>query len=72
MNWEQFGKYIGIQGVIALLLMSGYIIMTVTGKPVTQEYVSIMMIVVGFFFGKNGYNYLSLAQRIISTPESRE
>lgn len=56
--WEAFGKYVGIQGLLALGLGTGYIYLSVTGGIVPEGYENLLLIILGFYFGKNGNNIL--------------
>lgn len=55
---DYFFKYVGIQGVVALLFGIGYVIMTVNGTPVPEGYEKFMTVIMGFVFAiasKNGF-----------------
>jgi uncharacterized membrane protein len=51
---EKFSKYIGVQGIIALLLIVGYIITACLMIDLPQEYTYFTALVLGFYFAKNG------------------
>jgi len=56
--WKGFNTYVGIQGVIALLLIIAYIASIFIPASLPEGFVEIMLIVIGFFFGKNGGAYI--------------
>jgi hypothetical protein len=58
MTWEGFSKYLGVQGIVTLLLVGCYCYMVAMNLPVSPEFQGVMTIVIGFTFGKNGTNYL--------------
>lgn len=53
-GWDAFNKYVGVQGVLALLLVGGYIVATFTGAALPNGYGELMTFVTGFYFAKNG------------------
>lgn len=61
-GWDGFAKYVGVQGLLALLLggVIGYL--AVVRVPIPQELIGVFGIVVGFYFGKNGRMIVSDAQ----------
>lgn len=56
---EQFDKYCGIQGVLALMLTAGAIFLMVNGKEVPNDMFGLLGISWGFYFSKNGTKLLS-------------
>lgn len=52
--WEGFSKYCGIQGLIAIILVGGYIVFTACRIPIDNLYTNVMTLVIGFYFAKNG------------------
>lgn len=52
--WDGFGKYLGVQGVLAFLLVGGYIYMAIALVTPPQSYDLAMGAVCGFYFAKNG------------------
>lgn len=61
-GWDGFAKYVGVQGLLALLLggVIGYL--AVVQVPIPQELIGVFGIVVGFYFGKNGRMIVADAQ----------
>jgi hypothetical protein len=55
---EGFGKYIGIQGIVFLLLIFGYIGAIFAKVPLPEGYTELLTLVVGFYFAKNGTNVI--------------
>ena len=53
-GWEGFAKYCGIQGILAMALVGGYITAVFVGVLLPDGYTEIMVFVCGFYFGKNG------------------
>jgi hypothetical protein len=53
-GWDGFAKYVGVQGVLALMMGGAIVYLMVTGRPIGQEVTGIFGIIVGFYFGKNG------------------
>jgi len=56
--WKGFNTYFGIQGVIALILIGAYVASIFIPAALPDGFVEIMLIVIGFFFGKNGGAYV--------------
>ena len=52
--WEGFAKYVGIQGILSLVLVGGYVAGIFTGVPLPEQYDNLMNLVVGFYLAKNG------------------
>ena len=63
MSWEGFSKYVGIQGVLALLLVVGYIAAIFVPVELPESYANVMTFVVGFYFAKNGGNMFNAARK---------
>ena len=57
MTWQGFSKYVGVQGVIATLLVGGFVYASVSGIELGNVYENILITVVSFVFGKNGASY---------------
>lgn len=53
-GWDAFNKYVGIQGILGLLLVGGYIYSTVAGLTLPEQYYNLTFGVVGYYFAKNG------------------
>ena len=56
--WEGFNKFIGIQGVIALILLLGYVAAPYTNTALPEGYTELMSLVFGFYFAKNGVSVI--------------
>ena len=52
--WEGFDKYCGIQGILALALVGGYIAAAFLDVVLPAGYTEITTFVCGFFFHRNG------------------
>jgi hypothetical protein len=65
-NWEAFKKYFGVRGVLAIVLVGGYVFMTAKGIPVPDAYGNLTFGVVGLMLGKNGGSYISAANNIVN------
>lgn len=59
-GWAAFGKFVGIQGVLALVLVIGYVIASLTNVMLSDTYVNITFAVIGFYFAKNGVGILDV------------
>jgi hypothetical protein len=57
--WAGFSKYVGIQGIIALLMLIGYVAAPYTGVILPEGYTELMSLVFGFYFAKNGVGVLA-------------
>jgi len=53
---EQFGKYVGVQGIVFLLLSVGYIAAPFVEVVLPEGYTEILTLTFGFYFAKNGTN----------------
>lgn len=62
-GWDGFAKYIGIQGVLAVILLCGLVYLVVTGNTVPDAYYGIMGAVIGFYFAKNGVGILDIVTK---------
>lgn len=60
---ETFGKYIGVQGVLAFLLVAGYIAAPFLDVALPEGYTEIAVLVLGFYFGKNGVGIVGSLRR---------
>ena len=49
-----FYKYVGVQGVLAILLVIGYIYAAVSEVNLIEGYTEITTFTLGFYFAKNG------------------
>jgi hypothetical protein len=53
-TWEDFNKFVGVQGLMALVLLSGFVFASVKQTPLPEIYMNLMTLVVGYYFAKNG------------------
>lgn len=53
-GWDGFGKYVGIQGVLAVTMTAAAIGLMYLGKPVPSEAWGLLGVAWGVFFAKNG------------------
>ena len=56
---EQFNRYIGVQGVLAFILVMGYIVAIFTATVLPEGYSNLMTLILGFYFAKNGIGLLA-------------
>ena len=57
--WEGFAKYLGVQGIMALALVGGFIYATIAQLPLPDLYTNVMTLVVGYYFAKNGVGIIA-------------
>jgi len=62
-GWESFGKYVGIQGIIALIMLAGYVATPYARVTLPAGYTELMSLVLGFYFAKNGTGVISALRR---------
>jgi len=60
---ELFAKYVGIQGVLALLITIAMIVMIFMLLVVPKELWVLLGLSWGFYFGKNGGNVVQAVKR---------
>lgn len=65
---EFFGKYIGILGVITVLLVVGYIVAPYADVILPPGYTEITLLVVGGYVGKNGIPAAQAARSRVIDP----
>lgn len=68
--WESFTKYVGVPGLVTIILVGGYVYMAIAQVPVPEAYNALMTTVAGFTFGKNGTNYLAKLRAMQSVTEA--
>ena len=62
MEWfEAFDKYIGVQGVLALLLSVAAVVFVSRGQVIPDEVWTLLCLAWGFYFAKNGSKIVSSA-----------
>ncbi len=59
---DWFGKYIGIQGVIALLLVIVYVVAALAVIALPTGYTELLSLTIGFYFAKNGVGVIRAAR----------
>jgi hypothetical protein len=57
--WEGFAKYVGVSGVIALMLVGAYVASVFVPAQLPPGFEQVMLLVVGYYFGKNGHNIVN-------------
>ena len=57
--WDDFGKYVGVQGIMGLMLLGGFIYASVAQIVLPDAYTNLMTLVIGFYFAKNGVSVLA-------------
>ena len=57
--WEDFNKYVGVQGLMGLGLVGGFIYASLAGLTLAENYTSLMTLVIGYYFAKNGVGILA-------------
>lgn len=60
--WEGFGKYVGIQGVLAIAFGLGLVIAPFAHVELPELYDKALMFVLGLYAGKNGLNAIKAAR----------
>lgn len=58
-NWEAFNKYIGVQGILAVVLLCGFVAAIFARITLPDLYDNLMTFVIGFYFAKNGVGVLT-------------
>ena len=61
--WELLEQSVLIQGTLALAFSGAIIAMYVTGKPVPQELVALVSLILGYFFGAKNAQSLERVAR---------
>jgi len=51
---DWFGRYVGVQGIVFLLLTAGYIAAPFMEVTLPDGYTELVTLVTGFYFAKNG------------------
>lgn len=70
--WENFGKYIGVQGLMALTMVGGFVFANLTGRMVSSLYTELMTLIIGFYFAKNGVSVLERLKDILTGKNVKE
>lgn len=58
-NWEAFNKYIGVQGILAIVLLGGFVGSIFAHITLPDLYDNLMTFVIGFYFAKNGVGVIA-------------
>lgn len=53
-GWDGFAKYVGVQGLLALMMGGAIVYLMIVAKPITTEVWAAFTFILGFYFGKNG------------------
>lgn len=69
-GWDKFNKYIGVQGIIALALVGGFIFASVSHDPLPDLYTQLMTLVLGYYFAKNGVGILEKLAELLHPAAS--
>ncbi|MDD3427583.1 MAG: hypothetical protein PHR42_01435 [Caldisericia bacterium] len=54
-GWDAFAKYVGVQGILALVSTGAMIYMNIANIIVPEPVYSLVGLAWGFYFAKNGY-----------------
>lgn len=57
--WEGFGKYVGVQGVMGIMLLGGFVYASLEEIVLPALYSNMMTLVIGYYFAKNGVGILA-------------
>lgn len=61
---DGFAKYVGIQGILAVVTTCAVIAMAVLRYTIPPELWSLQGISWGFYFAKNGYSIANIGKRV--------
>lgn len=61
-GWANFNKYVGIQGILAVMLVASIIYMAITQIPIPDVLIGLGGAACGFYFAKNGPNLITAAR----------
>lgn len=64
--WQYFVKYVGVQGIIAVLLTVVIIIIVVNRLTLGSEIYAIYGAVLGYYFGHNGKYFVKQEEQEVS------
>ena len=54
-GWDAFAKYVGVQGLLALLTTIAVLVFLGMGRVIPGELYGLVGVAWGFYFAKNGY-----------------
>jgi hypothetical protein len=57
--WEDFAKYVGVQGLMGLILVFGFVYGSLQSIVLPDNYLSMMTLVIGYYFAKNGVGIIA-------------
>lgn len=63
---EGFKQYVGIPGVLAVIVGVGYVYAMIAGIELPAEYVTVLNMLIGVFVGKNGNNAATAVKKKLS------
>jgi hypothetical protein len=63
--WEGFAKYVGVSGIIALMLVGAYVASVFVPAQLPPGFEQVMLLVVGYYFGKNGGNIVNAFAKVV-------
>lgn len=66
---QSFAKYVGVQGVCAIALIIGYVTAALIGRVLPTEYNSLLTLVLGYYFAKNGVGILDSLKSILTAKK---
>jgi len=67
-GWLKFHKYVGVQGILSLALAGTLIYMMVAQLAIPDILIGLLGTSWGFYFAKNGPNFVTAARAPRSTP----
>lgn len=62
-GWAAFGKYVGVQGILAFVLIGGYVIASVGRIQLPDTYNNLTFAVLAYYFAKNGVGIMDIITR---------
>jgi hypothetical protein len=62
MDWEKFDKYVGIQGILAVVMTIAVLAWNTFDIHTSDEIMGLMGLAWGFYFSKNGSKIISQAR----------
>lgn len=65
-GWESFNKYVGIQGLIALIMVAAYIAVIFFERTLPEGYTELMTFIFGTYFTKNGGNVAQAVRKAVT------
>jgi hypothetical protein len=62
-GWDAFAKYVGIQGLLALIFTLAIIYLLIAQLPVPGEVYGLVGVAWGFYFAKNGVSIAAIGRK---------